>query len=331
MADTYGYESSEWRGRIRYSCLDCNFDILDNEASIVEHCRRNSHGLDNNRERSDYAFITKEYKPRQDVIITLGYLCWNTRDISTEGALALVEEASRLKQLGFSAFPIILDNGSIDGTYHSIRSRVGDLAVVERNTRNFGISIARNQIIDISQEYQADYLLMLDGDIEVVPFSTYAMWKYLSAHKVGGCIGANSLNYTSSRLKSATHLYEIDPKRIKDDVRIAWTQYGLFSGRMLQRVRFDEHGPLGGPGWGFEDDDLYYQMTSKGWSSEYFTGMCYLHRNVRSSIPNLRASGINVEKTFADRKLYVLNKWASRGFDMGSLAAAQLPVVEAHA
>src|SRR5205814_10348817 len=66
------------------------------------------------------------------------------------------------------------------------------------------------------------------------------------------------------------------------DAWIAYTQYGLFSRALFDVCRFD---PNYGPGWGFEDDDLFMQMLHKGIHAKQVTWKYYHQR--RSSLVNL--------------------------------------------
>ena len=73
---------------------------------------------------------------------------------------------------------------------------------------------------------------------------------------------------------------------------VAWTQYGLFRRAIFDAgVRFDETTPFDGAGWGFEDNDLAFQMDLRGYVNQRFFGMTYLHRDVRSSIRIMRTPG----------------------------------------
>ena len=76
-------------------------------------------------------------------------------------------------------------------------------------------------------------------------------------------------------------------------------------------VRFDETTPFDGAGWGFEDNDLAFQMDMKGYLNQRFFGMTYLHRDMRSSIRIMRASGIDATALYARRKQYVIDKWTT--------------------
>ena len=76
-------------------------------------------------------------------------------------------------------------------------------------------------------------------------------------------------------------------------------------------VRFDENEPFDGVGWGFEDNDLAFQMEVKGYLNQRFFGMTYLHRAARSSIRIMRGLGIDARALYTRRQQYVISKWSS--------------------
>jgi hypothetical protein len=93
---------------------------------------------------------------------------------------------------------------------------------------------------------------------------------------------------------------------------VAWTQYGLFRRAVFEDgVRFDDSAPFDRVGWGFEDNDLAFQMDLKGYLSQRFFGMVYLHRAARSSMRIMRDQGIDPVPLYARRKEYVIRKWAT--------------------
>jgi glycosyltransferase involved in cell wall biosynthesis/SAM-dependent methyltransferase len=251
--------------------------------------------------------------PHRRVVLSL--LTWNTRNVSLESAHAYIREARMLRRLGCDPCLCICDNGSTDGTAEALRQVEQELEMPHRfiyNATNLGNSIARNQIIDYVLECGADYLLFMDGDIEVVPFSSFAMLRYLESrgHRLG-CIGADSAGQTQQRERAAPCLFSVEECRTEAVDLVAWTQYGMFRRAVFEAgVRFDETGPMGKPGWGFEDNDLAFQLEARGFVNQRFFGMTYLHRAPRSSTRNLRAEGIDPNPLFEERKQHVVTKWA---------------------
>jgi hypothetical protein len=91
---------------------------------------------------------------------------------------------------------------------------------------------------------------------------------------------------------------------------VAWTQYGMFRREVFaDGIRFDTQEPFDRAGWGFEDNDLAFQMEMRGYVNQYFTGITYLHRDVRSSIRIMRERGIDAQGLYLRRKQYVIDKW----------------------
>ena len=326
--DWFSYSSRIGYGRQMYSCQDCPYYTFENEARMLDHCRKTGHGLQ--RELPDFEQWKSEHQGQlRPVIITLGYLCWNTCRASEEGMAALIQEADKLTAMGCTVHLIAVDNGSTDGTAEALGKVSEGRATVLPLLDNIGISKARNIIVDDALRMGSDYLLLLDGDIEVVPYSTFHMARYLECHRDVGCIGAYSGLCSPERDRCAQWLSEIPESKMRQDIKCAWTQYGLFRCQMFRDgIRFDEGGPFGEPGWGFEDDDLFWQMKERGYGNRYFGGMCYLHRNLRSSWPNLRRDGIDPKVAFKKRKEYLISKW-SKALNpdiMNSVRGQQAPV-----
>lgn len=331
VPETYGYKVFKGDGATHYHCLDCSFYVPNNESCMKQHCLENRHGA-TSYQIGKYIDQERNKLPL-DVTVTLGYLCWNTVNASVEGLLALVEEAKRLSQLGCKAKILVLDNGSTDGTLDQmLRETIHCGVPIEfsRFPANQGISRGRNILIEMAKNHGSDFHLFMDGDIEIVPLSSYLMVRYLLCHPEVGCIGAYSSSYVRDRERASKFLLEIPESSIHNDINCAWTQYGMFRSSMFQEgLRFDVDGPLGEPGWGLEDDDFCFQMLDAGWKNVYFSGMPYLHRNIRSSWPNLERIKVDPEVIFHKRKDFVLNKWRAKCFNpdiLDQVALQQPPV-----
>lgn len=241
--------------------------------------------------------------------VAVSLLCWNTREVSRDARNGLVLELGKLLVSGHEAYLITLDNGSDDWTatmLNELHEKPYFRAM--RNSQNLGNAVARNQIIDAAAAWDADYLLLLDGDIQPVAGSVLAMVEYLEqAPPTLACIGAFSGNQTAQREEAVQQCDTLRGRFIARNTHVAWTQYGLFRMAPFQTgVRFDENF---GPGWGFEDNDLMYQLQEHGYTVEAVLGMTYLHRAIRSSCCNLEAAGLNPAELFEQRKQYLLDKW----------------------
>lgn len=249
--------------------------------------------------------------------LVLALLTWNTRAISVESVRAYMSEAHMMQRLGTEVLICVVDNGSTDGTPNALRELESEMAGIPYrlilNSSNLGNSIARNQIIDVMMDWDADYVLFMDGDIEIVPFSSFAMLRYMEnqGHSLG-CLGADSRWQTPDRRRVSPYWFSVDNAVVHTANLVAWTQYGMFRRAVFNEgVRFDVNTPFNEPGWGFEDNDLAFQMEVKGFLNQYFSGMTYLHRALHSSISILRANGYDPVALTTRRQQYVINKWMS--------------------
>jgi glycosyltransferase involved in cell wall biosynthesis len=247
--------------------------------------------------------------------IVLSLLTWNTRDISLESLQAYRREAEMLRRLGHDPFIVVCDNGSIDGTREALHALSGQMEIPHQflfNDGNRGNSVARNQVIDRMIDLQADYLLFMDGDIEIIPASSHAMLRHMeeSGPRLG-CLGLDSFRHAPWRHRVTPYLYSLAGLRLESTNLVAWTQYGLFRREVFESgVRFDETDPFDREGWGFEDNDLAFQMHLQGFSNQKVCGLTYLHRHPHSSIRVMRSFGVDPNVSCARRKEYVLRKWA---------------------
>jgi len=121
-----------------------------------------------------------------------------------------------LRRLGHQPLVCICDNGSEDGTPSALRDLEAEFEDIPLhlilNPKNLGSSIARNQIIDYVLAAGADYLLFMDGDIEVVPFSSFSMLRYMENQGSQlGCIGAHSQWQTLTASGPAAQIYGLIP------------------------------------------------------------------------------------------------------------------------
>jgi GT2 family glycosyltransferase len=247
--------------------------------------------------------------------VALALLTWNTRDISLESLGALVSEAAMLRRLGHEPFIVVCDNGSTDGLREALRDADERIEIEHEfilNAENRGSSVARNQIIDCALGARsADYLLFTDGDIEVIPFSSFAMLRHMenNGHRLG-CVGAAMYGQSPARERTTPFLYSLAGLQVDEDNLLAWTQYGMFRREVFEAgVRFDESAPFDREGWGCEDNDLAFQMHVKGYLIRRFNGMTYLHRDINSSVRVLRALGVDPSANYEQRRRYVVQKW----------------------
>jgi glycosyltransferase involved in cell wall biosynthesis/predicted O-methyltransferase YrrM len=249
--------------------------------------------------------------------IVLSLLSWNTREVSLESLDALVREAAMLIRLGHDAAICVVDNGSTDGAPQAFQERAVSLDLPHRlilNATNLGNARARNQIIDYATSREADYILFCDGDIELVPFSSFVLLRYMEAGGSRlGCFGAYSFQCTPERERTTPFLFNLAGCTLNASNNLAWTQYGIFRRRMFDEgIRFDVQGPFGEPGHGLEDTDLAFQMNMRDYANHYFEGIWYLHRNLSSSVAILQRDGLDPKHLYYRRRDYFVEKWQGR-------------------
>lgn len=327
------YATRKIRGQEQYSCFECNYDT-SNMKRIEEHIKKHPQLFDPRDGMTHGEWIASQDIDPEAVRgrkVALCLLTWNHSAIISEQLSAHYQEMLLLRKLGNEAIIIICDNGSTDGTGEFL-SRTATPDTVIRNPRNFGISVARNQMITYALRQDCDYILFVDGDIEIIPFSSYALMRHLEAKEDVGCMGFWSASYTEDRARASDHCYTIPERRIHSDTHTAWTQYGLFRADMFRSgIWFEEAGPFGGPGWGLEDDDLYFQMAAEEWRNCYCKGYVYLHRRIRSSVSNLAKAGMDPKAIFNARKAFLQQKWGKDPQVTKRLAPLNMPKVEVYA
>ncbi len=251
--------------------------------------------------------------------IMLSLLSWNTKEFVLDSLEAYLNEAALLERLGCEPFITVCDNGSIDGTREKLRRLDKEIEMPHEfilNDINKGSSVARNQIIDLMLRRDDDYLLMSDGDIEIVPHSSFAMMRYMEEQgRLLGCIGPHSSGFSPDRAKTTRFQFDLTKCRKENVNYVAWTQYGMFRRAVFEDgIRFDENKPFSEEGWGFEDNDLAFQMIEKNYQIQVFTGMIYLHRNVHSSIRVMKAKGSDPVLNYENRRAYMVKKWENNAF-----------------
>ncbi|CAN5873523.1 hypothetical protein BH20ACI4_BH20ACI4_09240 [soil metagenome] len=251
--------------------------------------------------------------------VMLSLLSWNTKEFVLDSLEAYLKEAAMLERSGCEPFVVVCDNGSIDGTPDALRRLDKEIVIPHEfilNDINKGSSVGRNQIIDLMLRRKDDYILMSDGDIEIVPHSSFAMMRYLEEQgRLLGCLGPHSSGFSPDRTKTTNFQFDLSKCRKENVNYVAWTQYGMFRREVFEAgIRFDENKPFGGEGWGFEDNDLAFQMIEKNFQIQVFTGMIYLHRNVHSSIRVMKAKGCDPVLNYENRRNYMVNKWKNNDF-----------------
>lgn len=179
---------------------------------------------------------------------------------------------------------IVVDNGSIDGSaeyllHTSKRPEFNRLQFALLN-KNHGSSIARNVGIDMSK---GEHIFLIDGDILYVP-GTIPIYKQVLGHdSTYGCVGYN--DHHRVQMTGTNGTYEIAEAdavmrtefTVSEWFPMAWTQYGLFRGDLLRKLRFYAEGCFGEFGHGYEDDWLFHEMQEAGFRSIAINAPLYFH------------------------------------------------------
>lgn len=254
----------------------------------------------------------------KDIGITIGLLTWNTREASRFAAISVVEEINRLRKFGARAKYCWVDNGSSDGTVKELKE-IFDGVPGSRHLgkENRGQCASRNEYIYDALEDDHEYLIMVDGDTELIPYSTYAMAVFMERmDRTVGCFGLDSSNSTATGdSQVAEHMREVEDWMVQCHKEMAWTQYGIFRTEMFMLnlrykkpgIRFDEADCFLGPGWGLDDNDIFLQMHASGYKSLSTPYFRYMHRYRHSSMAHMDPSLLN--KNFQERCRYMVTKW----------------------
>lgn len=329
-----------------FRCLRCRYDSFSTD-SIDLHCRY-QHGplvlpeveMPQDQWISHAKDVVSRWMDIKSVVpkLAIGFLTWNTKDASTRGAQQIAHECKRLRDLGIECAVFWADNGSTDGTVAALQ-QIFESAPCEQihASENRGQSWGRNRIIEGALGWGCDFLLMVDGDIEIIPYSGFAMTRAMLEYQDPklpmqvGCIGMYCYNCTGDENDPEVpqDCRKIDPWMLKIPVPIAWTNYGIFSRGVLETCKFDESPAFTGAGWGWEDDDFYVQMLNAGYASLNTPYFRHYHRKRNSSLRNMDHT--LAAKVYQERINYLRAKWTGNvhaGHLLRALDTTRLPEVK---
>lgn len=305
-----GYFVDSLHGRPWYRCQKCRFDTSD-RTRILNHVKYKCRP----RPFPEMDIPLTEWIDHQKTTmhglkLAVSLLTWNTAEASIPAACALIAEMNRLANLNVTVKLFWVDNGSTDGTVEALNVIFGDnLAAKSLWPTNFGQSVARNWLRNQILASDCNMWSMVDGDIEVIPYSLFAQARYLFENPLNvGCIGMYSRNCTHVLdLETATQCRKLNPWMVTEEPQIAWTNYGTFRRSVIRLCEFEDKGPFDGPGWGFEDDDFYMQMVANNYTSHNTVMMRHLHRRRHSSIKLLDPK--QYLEIYNARKQFLWEKW----------------------
>jgi len=196
---------------------------------------------------------------------------------------------------------IILDNGSVDGSQEWLKDQNDLISIL--NSENVGSAIGRNQMIRVAK---GDFILMMDSDILYINGSlNYFKNRFDDLNFNAKCIGFNPKYFTNDLKTYTPQLPSIEHELLKHEVSFAsyaLTQYGLFKSEVFDKCMFDENYKVG---WGFEDDDLFFQMQALKWDV-YQLDCSYYHAKQTSK---WNKTHVLSETNYYDRASYFREKW----------------------
>lgn len=167
----------------------------------------------------------------------------------------------------------VVDNGSTDGTREYLKKQKG-INVITFD-ENMGISYARNRVIE---QCKGEYIFMLDGDIKYIPGAAESMKETLKTLPQNTyCFGVHNPRWDGTQDENEATQAWSGTGTMKNNVAIAWTQFGIFKGDIVRKYKFPEYGPYFGPGYGFEDDWMHAKLEEDGYVSYYCEAPLYYH------------------------------------------------------
>ena len=247
--------------------------------------------------------------------VAISILTWNSMQDINMLFKSISKEIDILKSKNFDVMVYLVDNGSFDGTINFLENqKYFSFDYIVKNKINLGISRSKNMMIKKSIEDEIDFFFMFDDDQYVIENSFIKMIEFMVNHDSVGCFAHNAIFYTK----------DLNDKRIPikfpdlSDLSIQWNiksgvgstrafcSYSLFREKIFKNgICFDESGPFGEAGYGFDDDDLGMQMKENDWDICVFNNI-YVYHNISSSVPLLKKQN---NFRYNDRKLYLQKKW----------------------
>ena len=245
--------------------------------------------------------------------IGIGILCWNNFE-ETKNLLSFIGEEMNEND---NYFLYIVDNGSSEEQIFFLENfeceKLKKYKFIS-NGANLGISISKNMFIEEMVNDKCDLVFMFDNDVIPIKNSFKAMIEYMRENPYVGCLGQHIDYYTTDMNKfliSCKNIDKIEDNKIEKNTKSgcgafrAWTHYSVFPINVFERgIRFDESGPFGHPGYGFDDDDLGMQIHKNGYEIHCFKEECF--HSINSSVPQLKKDNI---LNYDERKEYFKKKW----------------------
>ncbi len=197
---------------------------------------------------------------------------------------------------------VVVDNNSQDEGAERLRRDYQDISVI-KNSINGGYARAVNQAI---REFNSDYILLLNPDIEVKPGSISTMLDFMSTHHDAGIVGGKLLNPDGTLQYSCRSFYTLPvillrrtflgklfpkSKRLARHLMTDWdhnsvreVDWMLGACLMIRRSALKEVGFMDERFFlYFEDVDWCYRMKKGGWKVYYLPEAQMIHHHQRQS------------------------------------------------
>jgi len=291
----------------------------DLQVALVHGRNTSPKNLDNE------AFHPTDFRfPLPPRSVVIGITTWEDDDVGLENIDHAARECLRWRRLGIDAVLVVADSGSGDNYRDRARSRLASSGCPYSfivNPRLRGVSVTRNQILDEAASLNAEFIVFIDGDITVVPWSTMSLVWELAWMPDAACLGLWS---GGCRSDGPPGTWPGSSRLVLSDSRdIAWTQYGAFRMEAFRDLRFETEGPFQEPGYGLEDVDIAWEFERRGWRIRHLTGLSYLHRSRSSSVRRLLSIGVDAADAWKDRFDFLAAKW--RGLEPYESRLRDLP------
>ncbi len=251
---------------------------------------------------------------------------------NTTGLLITCLDSLESQKIDVDYRIVVVDNNSPDGGAEQIRHAYPDVTVL-RNTRNGGYAKAVNQAI---REFNSDYILLLNPDIEVKPGAIERMLDFMNKTPDAGIIGGKLLNPDGTLQYSCRTFYTLPiilyrrtalgklfprSKVLRRHLMQDWdhnsvreVDWMLGASLMIRRTALREVGLMDERFFlYFEDVDWCYRMKKWGWKVYYVPQAEMIHHHQRQS-----AQGF-MNKTLAYHITSMLHFYAKWGMLIGFL------------
>jgi GT2 family glycosyltransferase len=194
----------------------------------------------------------------------------------------------------------LVDNGSGDGTVEMVRDKFPGVRLTVNQT-NLGVAPARSQILKTTD---AEYVLILDADTELISDNIDEFVSYMKAHPEVGIAGARlldsrgQLQYTCRTLPRPKHVlmrrmwrFSSHPELLRHEMRdadhdsIMEVEFVIGSCQLIPGRVIGELGLLDGRMfYGFEDADYCARAMQAGYKVIYYPMFSVFHHETRITV-----------------------------------------------